>query len=84
MSIKLTTETTHDDVQIHLKNEDIEITSMCLKYQDTTVLNFGDDLSIYLSPEQAVQLYEAINESATDHLIDTIAIKEKLDKSEVK
>ena len=84
MSIKLTTETTHDDVQIHLKNEDIEITSMCLKYQDTTVLSFGDDLSIFLSPEQAVQLYEAINESATDHLIDTIAIKEKLDKSEVK
>ena len=84
MSIKLTTETTHDDVQIHLKNEDIEITSMCLKYQDITVLSFGDDLSIFLSPEQAVQLYEAINESATDHLIDTIAIKEKLDKSEVK
>ena len=84
MSIKLTTETTHDDVQIHLKNEDIEITSMCLKYQDITVLSFGDDLSIFLSPEQAVQLHRTINESVTDHLIDTIAIKEGLDKREVK
>tara|TARA_R110002020_G_scaffold441128_1_gene651863 strand:- start:309 stop:563 length:255 start_codon:yes stop_codon:yes gene_type:complete len=83
MSIKLTTETTHDDVQIHLKNEDIEITSVCLKYQDITVLNFGDDLSIYLSPEQAVQLHRTINESVTDHIIDTIAIKEELDKRKV-
>jgi len=84
VSIKLTTETTHDDVQIHLKNEDIEITSMCLKYQDTTVLSFGDDLNIFLSPEQVVQLYRTINESVTDHLIDTIAIKEGLDKREEK
>ena len=63
MSIQITTETTHDDVQIHLKSQDIEITSMCLKYQNTTVLNFGDDISIYLSPYQAEKLHEAIGES---------------------
>jgi len=72
MSIKLTTETTHDDVQIHLKNEDIEITSMCLKYQNTTVLNFGDDLNIFLSPEQAEKLHEAIGESLLSSRLESL------------
>ena len=72
MSIKLTTETTHDDVQIHLRNEDIEITSMCLKYQDTTVLSFGDDLNIFLSPEQAEKLHEAIGESLLSSKLESL------------
>ena len=72
MSIQITTETTHDDVSIHLSNEDIEITSMCLKYQDTTVLSFGDDLSIFLSPEQAEKLHEAIGESLLNSKLESL------------
>ncbi len=71
MSIKLTTETTHDDVQIHLKNEDIEITSMCLKYQNTITLNLGD-LHIFLSPDQAEKLHEAIGESLLSSRLESL------------
>ena len=72
MTIQITARTSHEHADIHLSNEDIEITSMCLKYQDTTVLSFGDDLSIFLSPEQAVQLHEAIGESLLSSKLESL------------
>ena len=46
--IQITTETTHDQAQVHLKNDDIEIGSMCLRNLDTITLDLGD-LTIFLS-----------------------------------
>ena len=63
MSIQITTRTTHEHADIHLSNEDIEMGSFCLTNLNTIVLNLGDDLSIFLSPDQAEKLHEAIGES---------------------
>ena len=57
--IQITTETTHDQAQVHLKNDDIEIGSMCLRNLDTITLDLGD-LTIFLSAEQAKTLNESI------------------------
>ena len=57
--IQITTETTHDHAQIHLKNDDIEIGSKCLKNLGTITLNLGD-LTVFLSIEQAKTLNESI------------------------
>ena len=69
--IQITTETTHDQAQVHLKNDDIEIGSMCLRNLDTITLNLGD-LTVFLSIEQA----KTLNESITDALLDSVAVKE--------
>ena len=56
--IQITTETTHDQAQVHL-NDDIEIGSKCLRNLDTITLDLGD-LTIFLSAEQAKTLNESI------------------------
>ena len=63
--IQITTETTHDQAQVHLKNDDIEIGSMCLRNLDTITLDLGD-LTIFLSAEQAQTLHRTLKESITD------------------
>jgi len=59
--IQITTETTHDHAEVHLKNDDIEIGSMRVRNWDTITLNLGD-LTVFLSIEQA----KTLNESITD------------------
>jgi len=73
--IQITTETTHDHVEVHLKNDDIEIGSMCLRNLDTITLDLGD-LTIFLSAEQAQTLHRTLNESITDALLDSVVLKE--------
>lgn len=72
MSIQVTTQTTHHDVNIYLYNEDIKIKAGHLKNLNTIALNFGDDLSIYLSPEQAEKLHEAIGESLLSSKLESL------------
>ena len=62
--IQITTETTHDQAQVHL-NDDIEIGSKCLKILGTITLDLGD-LTIFLSIEQAQTLHRTLNESIAD------------------
>ena len=71
MSIQITTETTHDDVSIHLSNEDIEIRVNHLENLNTITLNFGD-LHIFLSQEQAEKLHEAIGESLLSSKLESL------------
>ena len=71
MSIQITTETTHDDVSIHLSNEDIEIRVNHLENLNTITLNLGD-LHIFLSPEQAETLHEAIGESLLSSKLESL------------
>ena len=71
MSIQITTETTHDDVSIHLYNEDIEIRANHLENLNTITLNFGD-LHIFISPEQAETLHEAIGESLLSSKLESL------------
>lgn len=71
MSIQITTETTHDDVSIHLSNEDIEIRTNHLENLNTITLNFGD-LHIFLSQEQAEKLHEAIGESLLSSKLESL------------
>ena len=73
--IQITTETTHDHAEVHLKNDDIEIGSMCLSNLDTITLDLGD-LTIFLSAEQAKTLHRTLNESITDALLDSVVLKE--------
>ena len=73
--IQITTETTHDQAQVHLKNDDIEIGSMCLRNLDTITLDLGD-LTIFLSAEQAKTLHRTLNESITDALLDSVVLKD--------
>ena len=72
MSIQITTETTHDDVSIHLSNKDIEIRTNHLENLNTIVLNLGFDLNIFLSPEQAEILHEAIGESLLSSKLESL------------
>jgi len=72
--IQITTETTHDQAQVHL-NDDIEIGSKCLRNLDTITLDLGD-LTIFLSAEQAKTLHRKLNESITDALLDSVVLKE--------
>ena len=69
--IQITTETTHDHAQVHLQGDDIEIGSMRVRNWDTITLNLGD-LTVFLSIEQA----KTLNESITDALLDSVAVKE--------
>ena len=71
MSIQITTETTHDDVSIHLYNEDIKIRVHHLENLNKIVLNFGD-LHIFLSQEQAETLHEAIGESLLSSKLESL------------
>ena len=71
MSIQITTETTHDDVSIHLSNEDIEIRTNHLENLNTITLNLGD-LHIFLSQEQAEKLHEAIGESLLSSKLESL------------
>jgi len=71
MSIQITTETTHDAINIHLNYEDIEIGTNYLKHLNTIVLNFGD-LHIFLSQEQAETLHEAIGESLLSSKLESL------------
>ena len=73
--IQITTETTHDHAEVHLKNDHIEIGSMCLRNLDTITLDLGD-LTIFLSAEQAKTLHRKLNESITDALLDSVVLKE--------
>ena len=73
--IQITTETTHDHAEVHLKNDDIEIGSMCLRNLDTITLDLGA-LTIFLSAEQAKTLHRTLNESITDALLDSVVLKE--------
>jgi len=63
--IQITTETTHDQAQVHLHGDDVEIGSKCLRNLDTITLDFGD-LTIFLSIEQAQTLHRTLNESIVD------------------
>ena len=63
--IQITTETTHDQAQVHLQGDDIEIGSMRVRNWDIITLNLGD-LTIFLSIEQAKTLHRTLNESIAD------------------
>ena len=71
MSIQITPQTTHHDVNIYLYNEDIEIRTNHLENLNTVTLNFGD-LHIFLSPEQAEKLHEAIGESLLSSKLESL------------
>mgnify|MGYP003148636690 FL=1 len=71
MSIQVTTQTTHDDVSIHLYNEEIAIQAAHLDNLNTIALNLGD-LHIFLSPEQAQTLHEAIGESLLSSRLESL------------
>ena len=71
MSIQVTTQTTHHDVNIYLYNEDIKIRADHLKNLNTIALNLGD-LTIFLSPEQAETLHEAIGESLLSSKLESL------------
>jgi len=71
MSIQVTTQTTHDDVSIHLYKEDIAIRAAHLDNLNTIALNLGD-LHIFLSPEQAQTLHEAIGESLLSSKLESL------------
>ena len=63
--IQITTETTHDQANVHLHRDDIEIGSMCLRNLGTLSLNLGD-LTIFLSIEQAKTLNESIADAVKE------------------
>ena len=71
MSIQITTQTTHHDVNIYLYNEDIKIRAGHLKNLNTIALNLVD-LHIFLSPEQAEKLHEAIGESLLSSRLESL------------
>ena len=71
MSIQVTTQTTHDDVSIHLYDEDIKIRANHLENLNTISLNFGA-LHIFLSPEQAETLHEALGESLLSSRLESL------------
>ena len=71
MTVQMTSESTHDDVSIYLYNEDIEIRTDHLENLKKIVLNFGD-LHIFLSPEQAEKLHEAIGESLLSSKLESL------------
>ena len=77
MSIQITTETTHDDVSIHLSNEDIEIRTNHLENLNTITLNLGD-LHIFLSPEQAEKLADELRE-VVHHALGESLLSSKLE-----
>ena len=63
--IQITTETTHDQAQVHLQGDDIEIGSMRVRNWDIITLNLGD-LTIFLSIEQAKTLNESIADAVKE------------------
>ena len=63
--IQITTETTHDQANVHLHRDDIEIGSMCLRNLGTVSLHLGD-LTIFLSIEQAKTLNESIADAVKE------------------
>ena len=71
MTVQITTRTTHDHADIHLSNEDIEIRTNHLENLNTVTLNFGD-LHIFLSPDQAEKLHEAIGESLLSSKLESL------------
>ena len=72
MTVQITARTTHEHADIHLSNEDIEMGSFCLPNSSTIVLNLGYDLNIFLSPEQAEKLHEAIGESLLSSKLESL------------
>ena len=72
MTVQITTRTTHDHADIHLSNEDIEIRTNHLENLNTIVLNIGFDLNIFISPEQAEKLHEAIGESLLSSRLESL------------
>ena len=73
--IQITTETTHDQANVHLHRDDIEIGSMCLRNLGTVSLHLGD-LTVFLSIEQAQTLHRKLNESLADALLDSVVLKD--------
>jgi len=71
MSIQITSESTHDAINIHLNYEDIEIRANHLENLATVTLNFGD-LHIFLSPDQAEKLHEAIGKSLLSSKLESL------------
>ena len=63
--IQITTETTHDQANVHLHRDDIEIGSMCLRNLGTVSLHLGD-LTVFLSIEQAKTLNESIADAVKE------------------
>jgi hypothetical protein len=72
MTVQITTRTSHEHADIHLSNEDIEMGSFCLTNSSTIVLNIGFDLNIFLSPEQAETLHEAIGEALLSSRLESL------------
>ncbi len=72
MTVQITTRTSHEHADIHLSNEDIEMGSFCLTNLNTIVLNIGFDLNIFLSPEQAETLHEAIGEALLSSRLESL------------
>ena len=72
MTVQITARTTHEHADIHLSNEDIEIRTNHLENLNTIVLNLGFDLNIFLSPDQAEKLHEAIGESLLSSRLESL------------
>ena len=62
--VRLTAESTHDQVQIHLTHdENLEISVQNLTELKTVSINFNQDLHIFLSPDQAKELLNLLAQS---------------------
>ena len=64
--VRIMTETNHEQVNIHFSQEDIEISVTNLTGCKTVCINFGSDLNIFLTPDQAANLAEELNNITED------------------
>ena len=62
--VRLTTETNHEQVQIHLTHdENLEISVQDLTELKTVSINFNSDLHIFLTSDQAEELLKLLAQS---------------------
>ena len=61
--VRLTTETNHEQVLIHLTHDDLDISVQDLTECKTVSINFNQDLHIFLTPDQAKELLNLLAQS---------------------
>ena len=64
--VRIMTETNHEQVNIHFSQEDIEISIRNLTECKTVSINFGPDLNIFLTPDQADGLSDLLGQSTRE------------------
>jgi hypothetical protein len=65
--VRLTTETNHENVNIHfIHDEGLEISVENMTELKTTAINFNNDLHIFLTPDQAEGLSDLLGMSSEE------------------